>query len=123
MMFEAGRGHPLRDCLGRKSEAAVGMLLTQKLKIVRREIDHQQPPTGLEHACGLADRAGTVIEEVQHLMNDDGIERGRRKCEIVDVALAHAAIFQTRAFEGARNRKHIERKVDTETAFDLGPNN
>ena len=50
------------------------VLLAQELEIVRREIDHQQPAAGAQHARGLADRARAIVEEVQHLMDDDDVE-------------------------------------------------
>ena len=50
--------HPLRHRLGREAEAAMGMLVAQEFEIVRREVDHQQPPAGPQHACRLMDRPG-----------------------------------------------------------------
>ena len=109
------------DGLGREAEPAMRMLLAQKFKIVRSEINDQQAPAGLEHARGFADRASAVVEEVQHLMDDDRIERIGRQCEIVDVALAHAAMLQARALDArARQRQHVERQIDAEAALDVG---
>ena len=90
---------------GGKSQAAMGVLLAQELQIVRREIDHQQAAGRRQHARRLADRARAVVEEVQHLMDDDDVEGIRRHREIVDVALAHAAMAQAGALEArARQR-------------------
>ena len=52
----------------------MGVFLAQEFQIVRREIDHQQPAAGAQHAGGFADGAGAVVEEVQHLMDDDDVE-------------------------------------------------
>ena len=111
--------HPLRHGLGRKAEAAMRVLLAQEFQIVRREIDHQQPAARRQHARRLADRARAVVEEVQHLMDDHDVERARRHREIVDVALAHAAMAQARALDArAREQQHVERQIDAEPALD-----
>ena len=104
-----------------KPEAAVRVLLAQEFQIVRREIDHQQAAARRQHARGLADRAAAVVEEVQHLMDDDDVERARRHREIVDVALPHAAMAQARALDaGAGEQQHVERQVDAEPALEVG---
>ena len=116
---EPGRLHPLRHGLGRKAEPAMGMLVAQEFEIVRREVDHQQPAAGPQHARRLADRARAVVEEVQHLMDDDDVEGILRQREIVDVALPHAAMAQAGAVEPrARQRQHVERHVEAEPALD-----
>ena len=61
-------------------------------------------PAGAQHARRFADRARAVVEEVQHLMDDDDVERVRRHREIVDVALPHAAMAQARRARAARAR-------------------
>ena len=50
------------------------VLLAQEFLFVRREIDHQQPAARAQHARRFADRARAVVEEVQHLMQDDDVE-------------------------------------------------
>ncbi len=117
---ETGSVHPLRYRFGGKSQAAVGVLLAQEFQVVRREIDHQQPAARRQHTRCLADRARAVVEEVQHLMDDDDVERACRHREIVDVALAHAAMAQARTLDArARQQQHVERKVDAETALQV----
>ena len=51
------------------------VLVAQEFEIVRREIDDEQPAAGPQHARRLAESARAVVEEVQHLMNDHGVER------------------------------------------------
>ena len=100
----------------------MGVLLAQELEIVRREVDDQQAALRPQHARGLADRARAVVEEVQHLMDDDDVERVARQREVVDVALAHAAMLEPGAVEPrARQRQHVERQIDAEAALDIGP--
>ena len=61
------------------------VLLAQEFQLVRREVDDQQPAARAQHARRLADRARAVVEEVQHLMDDDDVEgvvgeRRDRRC-------------------------------------------
>ena len=73
-----------------------------------------------QHARRLAEGARAVIEKVQDLMDDDDVERVARQREVVDVALAHAAMFQSGAVEPlARQRQHVERQIETEPALDI----
>ena len=116
---EPGRAHPLRDRLGREAEAQMRVLLAQEFEVMRREVDDQQPPLRAQRARGLGDRARTVVEEVQHLMDHDDVEGVLRHRQLVDVALAHAAMLQAGALEPrARERQHVERHVDAEPALD-----
>jgi hypothetical protein len=97
------------------------MLVAQELQIMGREIDDHEPPGRPQDPRRLLDRARAVVEEVQNLVDDDEIERIPRQREIVDVALPHAAMAQAGAVEArAGHRQHVERKVEAETAFDLG---
>ena len=120
---EPGGGEPSAHRLGREAEPAMGVLVAQEFEIVRREVDHQQPPGRPQHARRFRDRARAVVEEVQHLMDDDDVEGILRQREIVDVALPHAAMAQAGAVEPrARERQHVERHVEAEAALDRGPN-
>ena len=49
-------------------------LLAQEFLLMRREVDHQQPPARAQHARRLPDGAAAVVEEVQHLVQDDDVE-------------------------------------------------
>ncbi len=53
-------------------------------------------------------------------MNDDDIEGVARQSEIVDIAMAYAAILKTGAVEArAGKRQHVQRKIDPEPALDV----
>ncbi len=118
---EAGSFQPQRHRFGSKAEPAMGVLVAQEFEIVRREIDDQQPAAWAEHPCRLADGARAVVEKVQHLMNNDGIERIARQREVINVGVTDAAIFQAGAVEpGAGERQHVEREVEPEAALDIG---
>ena len=96
-------------------------LLAQEFLLMRREVDHQQPPARPQHARRLADGAAAVVEEVQHLMQDDDVEGIVGERQVVDVALAHAAMLQARALQPvARQQQHVERQIEAEPALDLG---
>ena len=117
---EVGLLHPLRHGLGPEAEAQMGVLLAQEFQIVRREIDHQQPPLRAQRARGFGDRTRPIIEEVQHLMDHDDIEGILRHRQFVNIALPHAAMLQPDALQPrARQREHVERHVDAEPALDL----
>ena len=94
--IESGGLHPLRHSLASKTKPAMGVLRAQKLKLMRSKIDHQETAGGAQHARGLKDGARAVVEEMQHLVNDDRIEGIICQREIVDVALAHTAMAQPR---------------------------
>ncbi len=97
------------------------MLLAQEFEIVRREVDDQQAAARPQYPRRLADGARAVVEEVQYLMDDDGVEAVARQREVVDVAVAHAAMFQAGAVEPLpRQRQHVEREIEAEPALDIG---
>ena len=107
---ETGGFEPLRHGFGGKAETAMGMLLAQEFEIVRREIDDQEPAAGPQHARRLGNRPRAVVEEVQDLMDDDDVERIARQRQIVNVAVADAAMLEPGAIEpGAGERQHVER--------------
>ena len=58
---------------------------------MRREIDDQQPPTGLEHAGRLADRARRILQIVQDLMHDDDVEGNGNGVETLEDDAENAA--------------------------------
>ena len=94
------------------------MLVAQKLKVMRREVHHQQSPAGPQDPRRLADGVRAVVEKMQHLMHDHEIEGILRQFEMVDIALAHAAMAQAGAIKPrARQRQHVERKIKTEAAL------
>ena len=100
----------------------MGVLVAQKLEIMRSKIDHQQTPGGPQHPRRLGDRAPAVVEEVQHLMNDDDVEAVPRQRQVVDVPRRTLQCLQPDTIEPrARQRQHIERQIETEAALDLRP--
>ena len=63
---------------------------------------------------------GAVVEEVQHLMDDDDVEGIPRQRQIVNVALADAAMFQTGAIQSRPGeRQHVERQIKPEPALNV----
>ena len=95
-------------------------LFTQEFLLVWCKVDHQQASARTQHARRLMDRACAVVEEMQHLVQNDGVERIVGEWQIVDVALPHAAVLETGALKSvARKQQHVEREVEPETALDF----
>ncbi len=65
------------------------------------EIDHDQPPGGRERARRLVQRPGRIVEEVQHLMDDDEVVAVALDRRRVDVALAELDVAQARLVDAA----------------------
>ena len=99
----------------------MGVLLAQEFQIVRSEINDQQAAARPQHARGFANGAGAVVEEVEHLMNNDDVEGIARQRQVVDIAVTHAAMFEAGAIEPlAGERQHVERQIEADAALDLG---
>ena len=95
------------DRVGAEPETTVGVLGAQELERVRREVDDQQAAAGCEQAGRLAQRAGRVVEEVQHLVDDDEVERVAVERRAVHVALAEVGVADLGALEvGAGDGEH-----------------
>ena len=76
----------------------------KKFLLVGGEIDDQQASARPQRARRLAQRARGIVEEVQHLMDDDevvGVALDRRR---VNVALAQQHVAQARLRRCARAR-------------------
>ncbi len=116
---EPGGVHPLVDRLAGEPETPVGVIDAQELLVVRREVDDDEPAVRAQHAGGLADRAGCVVEQVEDLMDDDDVERVAGQAERVEVALTHPAVPQPGTVEvGAGDGEHLERLVEAESVLD-----
>src|SRR5215472_8594627 len=119
--FEPRLLHPLRHRVGRKAEPAVGIFFTQELQLMRCKIDDQEPTLGAQYAGSLADGMATVVEKVQHLVDDDDIEGIAWYRKIEDVALPDAAIAYARMVEPTAGKgQHLATEIDAETALDFG---
>ena len=106
------------DLLAGKAEPAMRELLAQKFLAVRGEIDDQQPPARPQRARRLAQRARGIVEEVQHLMDDDeivGVALDRRR---IDVALPQQRVAQPALVDArAGEREHRRALVDADGAL------
>ena len=71
--LEARAFEPAAELIAREAEAAMGRLLAQELELVRREIDHEKLAARLEQPRGFRDRGARIVEEMQHLMQHDGV--------------------------------------------------
>ena len=94
---------PLRHRLGARSRA--GGARARRAGIPDHAARSRPPAAGRPAAARAPPRwigARAVVEEVQHLMNDDDVEGIARQRQIVDVALPHAAMAAGRRGRGAR---------------------
>ena len=82
----------------------MGEMLAQRFLVVRREIDDQQTAARTQQARGLGERAAGVVEEVQHLVDDDEIVGAALDRRRVDVALAQLDVAQAAAPRCGRGR-------------------
>ena len=93
------------------------LLATQKFVVMRREIDNEQPTAGLETQRGFTQCARRIIEEVQHLMQNDGVEPLHLKRERVDIALPefspHTCLGELRT----RHGQHCMAGIDADKAL------
>ena len=83
---EPGGAAPFGDLGVGKAEPAMGMLVAQEFERVRREIDDDQTAARPQHPRRLGDRRGRPIGVVQHLMDDDRVERRIGQRQLVHVA-------------------------------------
>ena len=75
-------------------------------------------PPAESAARGLGDGARRLVEEVQHLMDDDEVEAVAHDRQVHDVAEPDARIVDRGALKiGARDGKHRRREVDAERAL------
>ena len=88
------------------------VLVAQKFELVRREIDHQQPTLRPQHACSLAESACAIVEVMQNLVHDHDVGKSSaRQREIIDIAVAHAAMTQASTIQARPcQRQHVEQK-------------
>ena len=73
----------------------------------------------LADARSLGYGAASVVEKVQDLMDDHGVEGILRQCEVVDIPLTHAAVFQPEPIQPtASEGQHVVREVEPEATLD-----
>ena len=93
----------------------MGVVAAQELERVGREVDDQQAAAGGEQLGGLADCAGGIVEEVQHLVDDDEVERVALERRAVDVALPEVDAADLGPLEvGARDGEHRVAAVEAD---------
>ena len=100
-----------------EAEVAVGVVLAQELVVVLDEVDDDQPAAGPQRARRLADRAGGIVEEMQHLVDDRqviGVALDRRGVEVAlpQLHVVQAALVDARAGQ----REHRRALVDADRA-------
>ena len=95
----------------------MGRLLAQELKLVRREIDDEQPAAGRKQARGLGNRRRRIVEEMQHLMQHHGVGRAVGQRHVMEIAVAHLRMEEPGPLElHARISQHGVIEVEAERA-------
>ena len=72
-----------------KAQAAMIMLMAQRLDLMGGEINHHQSSAGAQYPRRLGDHGGGIVGIMQHLMNCHQIEGRPGKGQVIHVALAH----------------------------------
>ena len=99
---------PARDLLIAEAQPPVGVLGPQRLVVMAGEIDDHQPSAGAQHARGLGQDFGGFLGVVEHLMDQNRVERGGRQGQLVHVGLADLTVPQAGALQvGAGDSQHL----------------
>ena len=72
--FQAGAGEPALHFAVGKAQAAMGIIVAQEFQLMRREIGDQKPPARRHHPRRFGHRRAGIVEIMQHLMEQHGIE-------------------------------------------------
>ena len=95
------------DFIRRKAEPTMRLLLAQLFDRVRREINDDDSPSRAQRRSGFANGARGIVEKMQHLMDDDEIERVAFNRQRINVALTQFDAAQACFGEvGARHLQH-----------------
>ena len=109
------------ELIAGEAEPPMRRLLAQELKLMRREIDHQQLAAGREHARGFGDRRGRIVEEVQHLMQHHRVGGTVGQRHVIEIAVAHLRMGEPGALElHARIGQHVVIEIEAERLLRAG---
>ena len=119
--LQSGAREDALDLIVGKAEPPMRRLLAQELKLVRREIHHEQLAARREQTRGFRDRRAGIVEKMQHLVQHHRVSRAVGKRQIVEIAVADLGLRETRALQfHARISKHGVVKVEAERAIRAG---
>src|SRR5215472_10272689 len=90
---QTSRAAPPRDLRIGKTEPTMGVLLTQELELMRREIDKDEDTAWTQDARGFGNRRAWPVGVVQHLVYDDCVERRIGQRQLIHVSQPHRSIF------------------------------
>ena len=95
----------------------MGEVGPEEFLVMGVEVDDRDPPAGRERAGGLLQRPGGIVEEVQHLMDDDEVVAVALDRRGVDVALAQLDVAEAGLVDAAPGeREHRRALVDADGA-------
>ena len=120
--FEAGGAEPCGDIVVGEAKPAMSVLVAQEFERVRRKIDDDQTAARPQHPRRLGNGGGRPIGIMQHLMDDDRIERRIGERQLVHVPKPDDAVRQTGPLDiDARDREHLARLIDAQRIGDSRP--
>ena len=106
-----------------KAQPAMGIILAQEFQVMRREIGDQQPPARRHHAGGFRDGGPRIVQIMQHLMKQHGIEHIRlaRERQAIGVGQPHLRMVEIVAQQPvARDRQHFRADIHAHGALRMG---
>lgn len=111
---------PFGDHFGAEAESAMSVLGLEERECVWREVDDEDAAARCHESRRFTDRARRVVEEVQHLVQDDQVERRWFERRRVGITLAEFDIANIGSIEvGAGNGKHGVTAVEPDRSIDV----
>ena len=118
---QAGLAQPGRHLLVGKSQPLMLVLGLEDGEVVRREVDDEERRAGRHQPGRLGDHAARPVDMAQHLVDDDGIEPGRRhliltqRVDRTGVGPAHANVAHRGLVDPrAGHAQHVRAGVQAE---------
>ena len=102
----------------------MGVFFAQEFESMRGEVDDDEDAVRPQHPRGFGDRRGGPVGIMQDLMDDDRIERGVGKRQLIHVAEPNDAVVKPGPFEiDAGHGEHLARLVDPQRMSDARAEN
>ncbi len=116
-VIDPGTATPVRDIDAGKSEPAVSELLAHVPMVVFGEVDDEQPTPWAKGPSSFGDGRPWIVEEVEHMMQDDHVDGGRLEVESVGIALTDGAVGEV-VQPAAGHVEHLGAQVDADSEAD-----
>jgi len=104
-----------------KAEPRMGMAITQFVTFMPSQIDHRNAASGPCNARRFAQGQRGVLCEMEHLMQQHGIEMMRGEGQVGEIALLQLDLVRPESLKaGTRNAQHIEVLVERDDVGRMG---